>query len=142
MESWRNCKTLILSRTDMMGLLTPAEYVNCVEQAYRMHGEGRYYMDPNGMDRPAPPPEGTHGARAACHRRSTTMPRTATVHAVSAIGIDMGKNTLHMVGLDTRGTVVRRHPRFDANETGRQIRKPQFEAQTWWSPSHPLASHS
>ena len=36
------------------------------------------------------------------------MPRTATVHAVTAIGIDMGKNTLHMVGLDTRGTIVLR----------------------------------
>src|ERR1700722_11965183 len=48
MESWRNRKTLILSRTDMMGLVTPAEYVSCVEQAYRMHGEGRYYMDPKG----------------------------------------------------------------------------------------------
>jgi hypothetical protein len=48
MESWRNHKTLILSRTDMMGLVTPAEYVSCVEQAYRMHGEGRYYMDPKG----------------------------------------------------------------------------------------------
>jgi alanine dehydrogenase len=46
MESWRNRKTLILSRTDMMGLLTPAEYNACVEQAYRMHGEKRYYMDP------------------------------------------------------------------------------------------------
>jgi alanine dehydrogenase len=48
MESWRNRKTLILSRADMMGLVTPAEYVGCVEQAYRMHGEGRYYMDPKG----------------------------------------------------------------------------------------------
>jgi alanine dehydrogenase len=48
MESWRNRKTLILSRTDMMGLVTPAEYVSCVEQAYRMHGLGRYYMDPKG----------------------------------------------------------------------------------------------
>jgi alanine dehydrogenase len=48
MESWRNRKTLILSRTDMIGLVTPAEYVGCVEQAYRMHGEGRYYMDPKG----------------------------------------------------------------------------------------------
>jgi alanine dehydrogenase len=47
-ESWRNRKTLILSRTDMMGLVAPAEYVDCVEQAYRMHGEGRYYMDPKG----------------------------------------------------------------------------------------------
>src|SRR5213596_325228 len=32
----------------MMGLVTPAEYVQCVEQAYRMHGEGRFYMDPKG----------------------------------------------------------------------------------------------
>ena len=47
-ESWRNRKTLLLSRPDMMGLVTPAEYVQCVEQAYRMHGEGRYYMDPKG----------------------------------------------------------------------------------------------
>jgi alanine dehydrogenase len=47
-ESWRNRKTLILSRTDMMGLVTPAEYVACVEQAYRMHGERRFYMDPKG----------------------------------------------------------------------------------------------
>ena len=47
-ESWRNRKTLILSRTDMTGLVTPAEYVQCVEQAYRMHGEGRFYMDPKG----------------------------------------------------------------------------------------------
>jgi alanine dehydrogenase len=46
MESWRNRKTLILSRTEMIGLLTPAEYNGCVEQAYRMHGERRFYMDP------------------------------------------------------------------------------------------------
>jgi alanine dehydrogenase len=47
-ESWNNRKTLILSRTDMMGLVAPSEYVECVEQAYRMHGEGRFYMDPKG----------------------------------------------------------------------------------------------
>ena len=47
-ESWRNRKTLILSRTDMMGLLTPAEYVDCVEHAFRMHGLGRVYMEPKG----------------------------------------------------------------------------------------------
>jgi alanine dehydrogenase len=45
-ESWRNRKTLILGRTDMMGLVSPAEYVQCVEQAFRMHGEGRFSMDP------------------------------------------------------------------------------------------------
>ena len=48
-ESWRNRKTLILSRTDIMGLVTPAEYAAGVEQAYRMHGEGRFYMDPKGL---------------------------------------------------------------------------------------------
>ena len=33
------------------------------------------------------------------------MPRTTTVHAVTAIGMDMGKNTLHMIGLDARGAM-------------------------------------
>lgn len=47
-QSWRHRKTLILSRTDMMGLLTPAEYVDCVEHAFRMHGLGRVYMEPKG----------------------------------------------------------------------------------------------
>ena len=48
MENWANRKTLILSRADMIGLLTPAEYNGCVEQAYRMHGEGRFFMEPKG----------------------------------------------------------------------------------------------
>ena len=48
MENWANRKTLILGRSEMIGLLKPHEYVGCVEQAYRMHGEGRYYMDPKG----------------------------------------------------------------------------------------------
>ncbi len=47
-ESWRNRKTLILGRTDMIGLLTPAEYNDCVEHAFRMHGLGRAYMEPKG----------------------------------------------------------------------------------------------
>ena len=36
------------------------------------------------------------------------MPRTSAVHAVTTIGIDMGKNTLHMIGLDARGAIVLR----------------------------------
>ncbi|MEO9611799.1 MAG: hypothetical protein ABJG86_00445 [Nitratireductor sp.] len=48
MENWANRKTLILGRSEMIGLLSPAEYNQCVEQAYRMHGEGRFYMDPKG----------------------------------------------------------------------------------------------
>lgn len=47
-ESWRNRKTLILSRSDMIGLVTPAEYNACVEHAFRMHGLGRVYMEPKG----------------------------------------------------------------------------------------------
>ena len=48
MESWRHRKTLILGRSDMIGLLTPAEYVDRVEHAFRMHGLGRVYMEPKG----------------------------------------------------------------------------------------------
>lgn len=47
-ESWRARKTLILGRTDMIGLLTPAEYNDCVEHAFRMHGLGRVSMEPKG----------------------------------------------------------------------------------------------
>ena len=36
------------------------------------------------------------------------MPRRSTVCAVTTIGIDMGKNTLHMVGLDLYGAIVLR----------------------------------
>ena len=36
------------------------------------------------------------------------MPRTTTVHAVTTIGMDMGKNTLHMIGIDSRGAIVMR----------------------------------
>ena len=61
MESWKHRKTLILGRTDMIGLLTPKEYNDCVEHAYRMHGLGRVYMEPKGhiastwLDLPSPP---------------------------------------------------------------------------------------
>jgi hypothetical protein len=36
------------------------------------------------------------------------MPRASTVHAVFAIGIDLGKSTLHMIGLDSCGAIVLR----------------------------------
>ena len=36
------------------------------------------------------------------------MPRRSTVCAVTTIGIDMGKNTLHMVGLNSLGALVLR----------------------------------
>ena len=46
--SWRNRKTLILSRSEMIGLLKPEEYVRCVETAFRRMGEGRVFMEPKG----------------------------------------------------------------------------------------------
>ena len=67
-ESWSNRKTLILSRTDMMGLVTPSEYVECVEQACREavvhddvtavpvdggHGYGGEFIHPPVADRRA-----------------------------------------------------------------------------------------
>jgi len=36
------------------------------------------------------------------------MPRRSAVRTVTTIGIDMGKNTLHMVGLDSLGAIVLR----------------------------------
>jgi transposase len=36
------------------------------------------------------------------------MPRTTTLPAVTTIGIDLGKNTLHLIGLDARGAIVLR----------------------------------
>jgi transposase len=38
---------------------------------------------------------------------ATAMPRTTRFHSViTTIGIDMGKNTLHMIGLDSNGAIV------------------------------------
>jgi hypothetical protein len=36
------------------------------------------------------------------------MPSRSTVRAVATIGIDMGKNTIQMVGLDSCGAIVLR----------------------------------
>src|SRR5215467_6687529 len=56
----------------------------------------------------APAPDGSQSAWGACQERSTAMPRRSTVLAVTTIGVDMGKNTLHMVGLDSLGAIVLR----------------------------------
>ena len=56
----------------------------------------------------APAPDGSESTWGLARIRSTAMPRTSAVHAVTTIGIDMGKNTLHMIGLDARGGIVLR----------------------------------
>jgi hypothetical protein len=59
--------------------------------------------------------------------RPSRLPRTATVHAGTAIGIDMGKNTLHMVGLDTRGTIVLREKVSRGRITSRLANLPTMQ---------------
>src|ERR1700684_1895519 len=56
----------------------------------------------------APAPNGSESTWGLTRIRSTAMPRTSAVHAVTTLGIDMGKNTLHMIGLDLRGAIVLR----------------------------------
>jgi transposase len=72
--------------------------------------EEQAQTDNREWDGPAalPPPTALRVRGGLVRRRSTTMPHKSTVHAVTAIGIDMGKNTLHMVGLDLRGAIVLR----------------------------------
>src|SRR5512132_41771 len=55
-----------------------------------------------------PPPTTLRVLGGLVRRRSTPMPRASTVHAVIAIGIDLGKSTLHMIGLDSCGAIVLR----------------------------------
>src|SRR6202161_2105060 len=61
-----------------------------------------------GWPGPSPAPNGSESTWGLTRIRSTAMPRTSAVHAVTTLGIDMGKNTLHMIGLDTRGGIVLR----------------------------------
>src|SRR5262249_1359451 len=63
-------------------------------------------MSENGMDRPCSGPASEH-AGGAIQQRSTAMPRKSNATVVT-IGIDPGKNTLHLIGLDARGGIVLR----------------------------------
>src|SRR3974390_1353308 len=56
----------------------------------------------------APAPNGSQSPWGLVRGGSGAMPRRSTVRAVTTIGIDMGKNTLHMVGLDSLGAIVLR----------------------------------
>lgn len=69
----------------------------------------QHRIDANGMDRPRSRPQRlSEYVGGFVRSRSTAMPRTSTGHAVTVIGMDMGKNTLHMVGLDSSGAIVLR----------------------------------
>ena len=45
---------------------------------------------------------------AVCERNQRAMDRKASDSLVTTIGIDIGKNTFHLVGLDERGAIVLR----------------------------------
>src|SRR5246500_2650945 len=62
-------------------------------------------MSQNGMDRPCSRPASEH-ACVGQQKEDHAMPQSNT--AVVTIGIDPGKNTLHLVGLDARGGIVLR----------------------------------
>src|ERR1700756_3252884 len=62
-------------------------------------------MSENGMDRPCSRPASEH-ACVGQQKEHHAMPKSNT--AVVTIGIDPGKNTLHLVGLDARGEIVLR----------------------------------
>jgi transposase len=64
--------------------------------------------DVNGMDRPRSRPQRGSEYAEDWSKEEHPMRRTIALHAVTVIGIDMGKNTLHMVGLDSGGTIVLR----------------------------------
>src|SRR6201982_2744106 len=60
------------------------------------------------MDRPRSRPRRLSECAGPSWSRSITMPRKFSVPTVTTIGIDMGKTTLHMVGLDSCGAIVLR----------------------------------
>jgi transposase len=42
------------------------------------------------------------------HEEHIAMPKRTSAAAIGTIGIDTGKNTLHMIGLDEKGAIVLR----------------------------------
>jgi hypothetical protein len=59
------------------------------------------------MDRPCSRPAGEYACCGAISRGNQDMPCKSNP-AIVCIGIDPGKNTLHLVGLDARGAIVLR----------------------------------
>src|SRR6266851_4007475 len=64
-------------------------------------------MSANGMVRPCSGPAGTRSWQGALKTRSTPCLRNST-QRFAVIGIDIGKNSFHIVGHDHRGAIVLR----------------------------------
>src|SRR5262245_20135072 len=67
----------------------------------------QHVMSANGMARPRPAPTLLDGGWGGVTQSSRSM-RCAqhSLETVSTIGIDVGKNTFHLVGFDKRGAIV------------------------------------
>src|SRR5881392_2342293 len=62
-----------------------------------------------GWTRRAPAPPSCKVSEGGCQHQEHPMPRkTASLMAVATIGIDIGKNTFHLIGLDKKGAIVLR----------------------------------
>jgi hypothetical protein len=48
------------------------------------------------------------GSKVLKHEEHMPMPRKKDIAVVRAIGIETGKNTLHVIGLDEKGAIVLR----------------------------------
>src|SRR5690242_17495840 len=45
-----------------------------------------------------------------CENQEHPMPRaTSSTNVIATIGIDIGKNTFHVIGLDDKGAIILRH---------------------------------
>jgi transposase len=67
----------------------------------------RQVMSLNGMVRPCSCPASDESGKGLQRQRSTPMSQDLN-SAVAVIGIDIGKNSFHVVGLDDRGAIVLR----------------------------------
>ena len=65
-----------------------------------------WVMSANRMVRPCSCPASDKLARSAQYKEHA-MPATAQI-AIAVVGIDIGKNSFHIVGLDDRGAIVLR----------------------------------
>src|SRR6516165_4482647 len=68
----------------------------------------------------APAPNGSR-LGALKHEEQIAMSKRTNAIAVSTIGIDTGKNTLHMIGLDEKGVIVLREKVFRSRIAARLV---------------------
>lgn len=69
-------------------------------------GREKTHISGNGMDRPCPRLTSQHAAGVTFKEEPPAMPRKPDLSSLTAIGIDAGKNSLRLIGLDAKGSIV------------------------------------